>query len=228
MSRTNNFTNPTANRRRREVGFGYQYHVPNINRWNSSVPMFYHPNSLQDPSTSAYDPWRATPLGFIGFPGHVQQHPLLVLNNLARESAPRNFRAQDDDSKLSKEMQIEALKKLKKEIYNPTPKRLSTRLCLYYRDQAANVVNQMAREKQEDEQKCAVCLEEFEPKETVMMTPCDHMFHEACIVPWVKSHGQCPVCRFELCDKISGSFNNSTNDLLSTDLISILRAAGAI
>ncbi|EEF38681.1 RING-H2 finger protein ATL57 [Ricinus communis] len=43
---------------------------------------------------------------------------------------------------------------------------------------------------------CAVCLGEFEEKETVKSIPyCKHMFHLECIETWLKLHVTCPVCR---------------------------------
>ncbi|PPQ79399.1 LOW QUALITY PROTEIN: hypothetical protein CVT25_002669 [Psilocybe cyanescens] len=54
------------------------------------------------------------------------------------------------------------------------------------------------------EQDCAVCKEQFklgseDPDEQIVVTlPCKHPFHEPCIVPWLKSSGTCPVCRYAL------------------------------
>jgi len=54
------------------------------------------------------------------------------------------------------------------------------------------------------EQDCAVCKEQFsltteDPDDQVIVTlPCKHPFHEGCIMPWLKSSGTCPVCRFQL------------------------------
>ncbi|CAA7264828.1 unnamed protein product [Cyclocybe aegerita] len=51
---------------------------------------------------------------------------------------------------------------------------------------------------------CAVCKDQFklgteDPDEQVVVTlPCKHSFHEPCIMPWLKSSGTCPVCRFAL------------------------------
>ncbi|BBG99310.1 RING/U-box superfamily protein [Prunus dulcis] len=100
------------------------------------------------------------------------------------------------DSRLSNTEQKRALQKLKKEIYKPF-RRLSQKVNLYYRD---TVVNANEMENDENSKRCAVCLEDFEPRQEVMLTPCRHMFHEECIVPWVKSNGHCPVCRFAICE----------------------------
>ena len=52
------------------------------------------------------------------------------------------------------------------------------------------------------EKDCAVCKDQFsltteDPDEQVIVTlPCKHPFHEPCIIPWLKSSGTCPVCRY--------------------------------
>jgi len=54
------------------------------------------------------------------------------------------------------------------------------------------------------EKDCAVCKEQFQletedPDEQIVVTlPCQHPFHEPCILPWLKSSGTCPVCRHAL------------------------------
>ncbi|KAJ3535371.1 hypothetical protein NMY22_g6524 [Coprinellus aureogranulatus] len=54
------------------------------------------------------------------------------------------------------------------------------------------------------EKDCAVCKEQFnyqaeDPDERVVVSlPCKHPFHEPCIMPWLKSSGTCPVCRYAL------------------------------
>ncbi|XP_047152561.1 RING-H2 finger protein ATL20-like [Vigna umbellata] len=43
---------------------------------------------------------------------------------------------------------------------------------------------------------CAICLSEYEPKETLRSIPeCDHYFHADCIDEWLKLNGTCPLCR---------------------------------
>lgn len=152
---------------------------------------------------------------------------------------------QEEDSKLTKDEQKKALQKLKKEVYNPSLKNLSKRVSLYYRDQKArsgnNEKGKNAVVYEDEGRNCAICLDDFEAREVVTVTPCNHMFHQDCIVPWVKSNGQCPVCRFALCERMkpnqaatlpnNSNINNTANTattanngLFLGDLVTIIRA----
>ncbi|KAK2713667.1 E3 ubiquitin-protein ligase RNF126-like isoform X2 [Artemia franciscana] len=42
---------------------------------------------------------------------------------------------------------------------------------------------------------CSVCWEDYKLGESVRKLPCEHLFHNDCIVPWLELHGTCPVCR---------------------------------
>ena len=33
---------------------------------------------------------------------------------------------------------------------------------------------------------CAVCMDDFKLNEKAKQMPCKHLFHEPCIVPWLK------------------------------------------
>ncbi|KAM7262034.1 hypothetical protein ACFE04_021111 [Oxalis oulophora] len=45
---------------------------------------------------------------------------------------------------------------------------------------------------------CAVCMDVFETGSLVKQMPCNHMYHNDCILPWLELHNSCPVCRYEL------------------------------
>lgn len=45
---------------------------------------------------------------------------------------------------------------------------------------------------------CSVCWEDFKLQEKVRQLPCEHVYHEPCIRPWLGLHGTCPICRKKL------------------------------
>merc|ERR1712168_525503 len=53
----------------------------------------------------------------------------------------------------------------------------------------------ITKEQVEIKLQCSVCMEDYKVDETVHKLPCDHLFHENCIVPWLELHDTCPVCR---------------------------------
>uniref|UniRef100_A0A915HWT2 RING-type E3 ubiquitin transferase n=1 Tax=Romanomermis culicivorax TaxID=13658 RepID=A0A915HWT2_ROMCU len=49
-----------------------------------------------------------------------------------------------------------------------------------------------------EEEKCPVCLSEFENDEHVRYLPCNHWFHVDCIDRWLSTNKKCPVCRLHI------------------------------
>lgn len=43
--------------------------------------------------------------------------------------------------------------------------------------------------------RCSVCLENFVEGELIRTVPCFHQFHAACVDPWLRQRGTCPVCK---------------------------------
>jgi hypothetical protein len=50
---------------------------------------------------------------------------------------------------------------------------------------------------------CSICMDNVEIGTEVTFLPCNHWFHEACVVAWLKEHDTCPHCR----QPISGQQN---------------------
>ena len=50
----------------------------------------------------------------------------------------------------------------------------------------------------DNETDCTVCQEFFVLDEEVKKLPCEHHFHSGCIVPWLKLHNSCPICRVSI------------------------------
>jgi hypothetical protein len=51
-------------------------------------------------------------------------------------------------------------------------------------------------------QECSICLDGYKSGETVCLAKntedCMHIFHQDCIVEWLKNHNECPLCRADL------------------------------
>jgi hypothetical protein len=73
-----------------------------------------------------------------------------------------------------------------------------------------------------NENTCSVCKEEFNIGNKMMDLPCNHYFHEDCLMPWLNQHDSCPICRFELktddadYEKIKLQKNKIANNNLSS------------
>eukprot|EP00920_Eleutheroschizon_duboscqi_P040315 GHVT01096640.1.p1 GENE.GHVT01096640.1~~GHVT01096640.1.p1 ORF type:complete len:483 (-),score=70.29 GHVT01096640.1:1559-3007(-) len=73
---------------------------------------------------------------------------------------------------------------------------------------ASAIIAALRREKISSEEArvagpCAICRDGYREGDEVHRltndeSACSHVFHCECIVPWLKEHNSCPVCRFEL------------------------------
>mmetsp|Transcript_545 Transcript_545/g.914 ORF Transcript_545/g.914 Transcript_545/m.914 type:complete len:376 (-) Transcript_545:138-1265(-) len=55
--------------------------------------------------------------------------------------------------------------------------------------------------KQASTGECSICLECYNPGETICVAKadaCNHVFHKECLVEWLKNHDCCPLCRVNL------------------------------
>jgi E3 ubiquitin-protein ligase RNF115/126 len=50
---------------------------------------------------------------------------------------------------------------------------------------------------------CPICFNDWELNEEAKKMPCGHVFHEACLLPWLNTRNSCPICRYE----VSGAAN---------------------
>lgn len=48
--------------------------------------------------------------------------------------------------------------------------------------------------KHDTQGECPICLEEYAPLDLLLL-PCSHLFHEACLEIWLRNHQTCPICR---------------------------------
>ncbi|KAJ7994809.1 hypothetical protein DPEC_G00253320 [Dallia pectoralis] len=53
-------------------------------------------------------------------------------------------------------------------------------------------------ETQSDSYSCAVCIESYRPGDVVSVLTCGHLFHKACIEPWLLDKRTCPMCKADI------------------------------
>ncbi|KAI9110966.1 hypothetical protein K1719_018086 [Acacia pycnantha] len=47
-------------------------------------------------------------------------------------------------------------------------------------------------------ERCTICLQSFDQDDDLSEMPCEHIFHNNCIVRWLKTSHICPLCRFQM------------------------------
>jgi hypothetical protein len=47
-------------------------------------------------------------------------------------------------------------------------------------------------------EECAICCEPFAVAQTVVTLPCQHVYHDACAMPWLQRRNLCPLCKHAL------------------------------
>ena len=50
---------------------------------------------------------------------------------------------------------------------------------------------------------CPLCMEDYAADEVgITQLPCSHIYHTACVTPWLDAKGSCPICREQLTDDL--------------------------
>ena len=57
------------------------------------------------------------------------------------------------------------------------------------------------------EDNCAICLQKFKGTDIIKEFCCKHIFHKKCLLKWLKSSNICPLCKYNLMDKINNNDN---------------------
>jgi len=66
---------------------------------------------------------------------------------------------------------------------------------------------------------CTICLEDYHDGEKLRVLPCQHAFHEGCIVPWLTERAPtCPLCKAHLVVTREGDDYDSEEEIEDDDL----------
>ncbi|CAN4113128.1 unnamed protein product [Withania somnifera] len=52
--------------------------------------------------------------------------------------------------------------------------------------------------KSQEQDECAICLDQFKISDNLMQLTCAHKFHSKCLAPWLESSAHCPCCRMAI------------------------------
>lgn len=65
---------------------------------------------------------------------------------------------------------------------------------------------------------CSICLGDYKESDTLRLLPgCGHLYHLACVDPWLRLHSTCPICRKSpLQTQTSSHTTNTTTSTLPT------------
>ncbi|KAF0914767.1 hypothetical protein E2562_031374 [Oryza meyeriana var. granulata] len=141
-----------------------------------------------------------------------------------------NPRPREENSGLTDAEFKKAMEQLKKQAYRPSnpQKTAASKTGGRGLSHAKSARSEPTPNNTEEEKACTICLETFLAGEQVVATPCNHIFHQGCITPWVKGQGNCPVCRFALCERNAAS-NNSHGGIGEVEVdLDLLEMMGAM
>jgi len=47
-------------------------------------------------------------------------------------------------------------------------------------------------------ERCTICLEDFNKNEEIQLAPCNHGYHKECLANWLTVKSSCPMCQARL------------------------------
>jgi hypothetical protein len=61
---------------------------------------------------------------------------------------------------------------------------------------------------------CCICLNDYEPAQSLRVLPCAHHFHKDCVDEWLLVNSTCPTCRTSIFDGAAVATATSEEDML--------------
>ncbi|XP_009993398.1 PREDICTED: E3 ubiquitin-protein ligase RNF130 isoform X2 [Chaetura pelagica] len=74
---------------------------------------------------------------------------------------------------------------------------------------------------------CAVCIESYKQNDVVRVLPCKHVFHKACVDPWLSEHCTCPMCKLNILKALGIVPNVPCTDNVAFDMERLTRGQPA-
>uniref|UniRef100_I1QN46 RING-type E3 ubiquitin transferase n=1 Tax=Oryza glaberrima TaxID=4538 RepID=I1QN46_ORYGL len=195
-----------------EHEYGLYHHWPS--RGRAPWPLYHGRNLIQD------YPWRS-------LEQRVRREPFVFSSRIRHINGGGNPRPRQEDPGLTDAEFKKAMEQLNKQAYRSLDPHKMVESNRGGRDHAKSARSKPAPNNTEEEKACTICLETFLAGEQVVATPCNHIFHQECITPWVKGHGNCPVCRFALCERntVSDNSQSGVGEVeVDLDLLEMMRA----
>ncbi|XP_056464306.1 E3 ubiquitin-protein ligase RNF128-like [Gadus chalcogrammus] len=67
-----------------------------------------------------------------------------------------------------------------------------------------------------DAQTCAVCIESYKAGDVITVLTCGHIFHKACIEPWLLEKRTCPMCKCDILKALGVENVDEKNEVSNT------------
>lgn len=64
-----------------------------------------------------------------------------------------------------------------------------------------------------DAQTCAVCIESYKAGDVITVLTCGHIFHKACIEPWLLEKRTCPMCKCDILKALGVEDENDKDEV---------------
>uniref|UniRef100_A0A7M4F2T3 Ring finger protein 130 n=1 Tax=Crocodylus porosus TaxID=8502 RepID=A0A7M4F2T3_CROPO len=88
---------------------------------------------------------------------------------------------------------------------------------------ATRTVKKGDKETDPDFDHCAVCIESYKQNDVVRILPCKHVFHKACVDPWLSEHCTCPMCKLNILKALGIVPNVPCTDNVAFDMERLTR-----
>ena len=57
------------------------------------------------------------------------------------------------------------------------------------------------------DKQCMICLENYKIGDDIMTITCMHRYHKDCVAPWIASSPTCPICKADVREGLSDTYN---------------------